>query len=94
MQQLLRVVEVADGPDQAFDDMELVEDGQLHGHRRQLFVAFEGLRLVLRVLEEEVDHHVAMEPVTRETDEYNEIAGEPNGAREFHTFCSPRPGLE
>ena len=85
IQFLARILHGADRLNQPVDDELLVEDGQLHGHARQLREVLRGVRMVV-LLEfvVVVAHGVTMNAVVREGDHHREV-------RQQHRQIKPVP---
>ena len=71
---LARIIQLADRLQQAFDDILLIEDRQLHRDQRQIFKMRGGFGgVVLAVLVIEIDEDVAVHAIPRQQNEHNEI---------------------
>jgi hypothetical protein len=78
LQEVARVLELADAIQEALDYVELVKDGELDGDAGEGLEAARGAGDVLAVLEEEVDDDITVNSVEGEAKEDGEVTNSPN----------------
>src|SRR5260370_18646231 len=82
LEKLPRIIQLADRAQQALDHINFVEDRQLHRHFRQLFEVSGRDRFALHVFKKEKNDEVAMDAISRKTDEHTQIADRPDNVSE------------
>ena len=82
LEQFARVIDLADRLEQALDDVDLVEDRQLHRYLGQLLEMASRRDGSLPVFQEKVDNDVAVDPVSGETDQDGQVADRPDDRAE------------
>ena len=70
LQQVARIIDLADRLEQALDNVDLVEDRQLHRHFRQLLEMACRHHGSLPVFQEKVNNHIPVNPVCGEADQH------------------------
>ena len=87
LEELARILDLADGVDQPIGDVHLVVDRQLDRDRRQGVERPGGDWLPPLVLHVQVNKVVPVPSVYREDDQYEEICGEDERLRRRHAGC-------
>ena len=78
------IVQSAYGVDETFDDVQLVEHGELDRHLRKLGESLRGFRTPMLVSVVQIHHEVAVHPQDRQRDQDREIGGQEERIRGKH----------
>ena len=73
VQQFVRIIELGNGVNEAFDDVALIEDGKLNGNLGPILHARRNCRNIFAVDEVVVNQRVAVQAVQRQNKEHDEI---------------------
>ena len=77
-EQVARIIEFADRLEQALDDVDFVEERELHGDHRELARNGPAAAAPLPVFQEEIDDEIAVQSVTGEADEDTQVTERPD----------------
>jgi hypothetical protein len=86
LEQLARIVELADRPDEPLDDVHLVEDGELDGDPGQLLVVPLRDRHVVLVAVVQVRHEVPVRPIHGEYEQDQPVGDDDRDLEGTHRF--------
>jgi hypothetical protein len=89
------ILQLADRLQKALDYVLFIENGELHGHARQVFEVRGRLgRAILAVLVVQVDQHVAVHSIPSQKNEHNEIRDQQRHIKCVGTVESAKCGIQ
>ena len=78
LEQLARIIELADRAQKAFDHVNFVKNRELNGHFRQLLKVAGRHGRALTVFQEEIDDEIPMNAIGRQAHKHGEVTRRPN----------------